>query len=121
MFPPEVPSRRLCPRHQVIVVKPNPVELDLSLVPLDTHGFEPIAMYASGFQPRIRPVTQQELADMDRVRGVKSFGVFVGGAGVVWHRSEEEAKAQAARLESMGFDVIVAMHPAIAKATGSAS
>lgn len=51
--------------------------------------------------------------------GLKPFGVFVGGAGVVWHRSEEEAKAQAARLGSMGFDVIVALHPDIAKATGS--
>lgn len=53
--------------------RPLPAQIpNLSLVPLDRHGFEPIAMYASGFQPRIRPVTQQELADMDRVRGVKS-------------------------------------------------
>ncbi|MDQ0082896.1 hypothetical protein J2W35_003255 [Variovorax boronicumulans] len=54
-------------------------------------------------------------------QGLKPFGVFVGGAGVVWHRSEEDAKAQAAQLESIGFDVIVALHPAIAKATRSES
>jgi len=53
--------------------RPLPAQIpNLSLVPLDTHGFEPIAMYASGFQPRIPAVTPQELADMDRVRGVKS-------------------------------------------------
>jgi len=50
--------------------------------------------------------------------GLKPFGVFVGGAGVVWHRSEAEAKAQATRLESMGFDVVIGLHPAIAKASG---
>jgi hypothetical protein len=65
-------ARRLCPIRKCVIKDRPTVELNLSLVPLDTHGFEPIAMYASGFQPRIPAVTPQELADMDRVRGVKS-------------------------------------------------
>jgi hypothetical protein len=61
MFPPEVPSRRLCPRHKVIVVKPNPVELDVSLVPLEQGpAIRTVAPYLGGFVPRIAPLTQAE-------------------------------------------------------------
>jgi hypothetical protein len=63
-------TRRICPRHQVIVLDAPREELDLELVPLDSHGFESIALYGSGFKPRTAPVTEAELKSMDLVRHV---------------------------------------------------
>ena len=51
--------------------RPLPKQIpNLSLVPLDSHGFESIALYGSGFKPRIAPVTEAELKSMDLVRHV---------------------------------------------------
>jgi hypothetical protein len=64
-------TRRICPRHQVIVVQPSPVELEAELAPLE--------FSIPGFQSRIPPLTLEELHSMDLVRsaaaghgGVKS-------------------------------------------------
>jgi hypothetical protein len=45
-------GRRICPRHQVVIVQPSEVELDLDLVPLDQSH--------RGFDARIAPVTKEE-------------------------------------------------------------
>lgn len=54
--------------------RPLPAQIpNLSLVPLEQGpAIRTVAPYLGGFVPRIRPVTLEELADMDRVRGVKS-------------------------------------------------
>jgi len=69
-----IAARRLCPIRKCVIATIAPVELDLELVPLDLTPREITHLdhIHRAFQPRIRPVTQQELADMDRVRGVKS-------------------------------------------------
>lgn len=60
MFPPEKISRRVCPRHQYIVVEAPREELSLELVPLDQKH--------TGFERRIAPVTREELDAMNLVR-----------------------------------------------------
>lgn len=55
-------ARRICHRHQVIVLDAPREELDLELVPLEQN--------LRGFQSRIAPVTEAELKSMDLVRHV---------------------------------------------------
>jgi hypothetical protein len=57
MFPPEKIARRICPRHQVVVLSQPAKELDLDLVPLPLN--------LRGFVPRIAAVTQAELDGVD--------------------------------------------------------
>jgi hypothetical protein len=62
MFPPEKISRRVCPRHQYIVVEAPREELKAELVPLEPQ--------LRGFESRIAPVTKAELDSMDRLRHI---------------------------------------------------
>ena len=55
-------ATRICPRHQVIVAQPSPVELEAELAPLE--------FSIPGFQSRIPPVTKAELDSMDRQRHI---------------------------------------------------
>jgi hypothetical protein len=69
MFPPEKISRRICPRHQYIVVEAPREELKAELVPLEpSPGIKTRARYLGGFESRIAPVTEAELKSMDVVR-----------------------------------------------------
>jgi len=71
MFPPEKVSRRICPRHQYIVVEAPREELKAELVPLEpSPGIKTCARYLGGFDSRIAPVTKAELESMDRLRHI---------------------------------------------------
>lgn len=65
-------GRHICPRHQVIVLKPSPVELRADLEPMvqNGHGIEPVVSYLGGFEARIPPVTKAELESIP----LPSFG-----------------------------------------------
>jgi len=52
LCPPEKVSRRICPRHQVVIVQPCAVEGDFELVPLEQNR--------RGFDCRPAPLTEAE-------------------------------------------------------------
>lgn len=61
MFPPETVSRRICPKHQVIVVQPCKVQLDAELVPMERGpAIKTVARYLGGFDSRPAPLTEAE-------------------------------------------------------------
>jgi len=59
-------TRRICPRHQVVIVTPTPGEIDLQL--------EPLAQTHRGFESRPAPLTVDELRAVWSVERARAGG-----------------------------------------------